>query len=149
MQVLAVKASGFQLLLPVNMVAQITGKLPVQPGNLGIPGAAGLIQWREFNLPLFRTSELFGGKESDDDSYERVVVLWPMKSAGTHSFIALTSLGPPRVVDVSGLPAADDDAEMPWALGYVNLADGLGVIPDIDALASEAWAAEDSPVNAE
>ena len=42
MQVLTVKAAGFQLLLPVNMVAQITGKLPVQPGHLEIAGARGI-----------------------------------------------------------------------------------------------------------
>ena len=72
-------------------------------------------------------------------------MLWPMKSAGSDSFVALTSLGPPRVVDATGLPAADDDAEMPWALGYVNLSEGLGVIPDIDSLARTAWTSEVIP----
>jgi hypothetical protein len=149
MQVLTVSAAGFQLLLPVNTVAQITGRLPIQQGSIGIKGAAGFVQWREFNLPLFRTSELFGRKKSDDENYERIVVLWPMKSAGSRSFIALTSLGPPRVVDISDLPAAEGDAEMPWALGYVNLADGLGVIPDIDGLARRAWGMEAASGDAE
>ena len=139
MQVLTVLATGFQVLLPVNMVAQITGPVPVKPSDLNIPGAEGSIQWREYSLPLFRTSELMGGLPQDDDQYERVVVLWPMRSAGNRSFVALTSLGPPRVMDVSELPAAEEDAEMPWALGYVSLPDGLGVVADIDALAQRAW----------
>lgn len=140
MQVLTVSARGFQLLLPVNMVAQITGPVPVVPGSLDIPGCAGTIQWREYSAPLFRTSELMGGGAADDNGYERIVVIWPMRSAGNHSFIALTSLGPPRVIDVSELPAADEDADMPWALSYVTLPDGLGVVADIDALARKAWA---------
>ncbi len=144
MQVLTVTAAGFQLLLPVNMVAQITGRMQPDPVGPPMTGVCGMVQWREFRLPLFRTSELFGGKAEDDENYERIVVLWPMKSAGRESFIGLTSLGPPRVVDVTDLPAAREDAGMPWSLGYVDLADGLGVIPDIDALARQAWTTGDS-----
>lgn len=148
MQVLTVMAKGFQLLLPVNMVAQITGPVPVKPSTLDIPGTQGMIQWREYSLPLFRTSELMGGLPQDDDQYERIVVLWPMRSAGNRSFIGLTSLGPPRVMDASELPPAEEDAEMPWALGYVSLPDGLGVVADIDSLAQRAWFTGEAPDSA-
>lgn len=139
MQVLAIPAQGFQLLVPVSMVAQVAGRLPLTPTSLDIPGAAGIIQWRQFSLPLFRTSELLGRGAADDDDFRHVVVLWPMKSAGNRSFVALTSPGPPRVIDVDDHPATDGDAGIPWVLAYVSLPEGLGVIPDIDALARRAW----------
>ncbi len=138
MQVLAIPARGIQLLVPVSMVAQVAGRLPVTPTSLDIPGAAGIIQWRRISLPLFRTSELLGGG-ADDDGFRHVVVLWPMRSAGSRSFVALTSTGPPRVIDVDDLPAADGDPGMPWTLACASLPDGLGVIPDIDALTRRAW----------
>ena len=139
MQVLSIPARGFQLLVPLSMVAQVAGRLPLSPASLDIPGAAGMIQWRQCSLPLFRTSELMGGRAADDEEFRHVVVLWPMKSAGNRSFVALTSQGPPRVIDVGDPPAADGDAGIPWALAYASLPDGLGVIPDIDALARRAW----------
>ena len=139
MQVLTVAGRGFRLLVPVSLVAQVAGRMPLTPTALDIPGAAGIVQWRNYSLPLFLTSELMGGPAGDDDGYANVVVLWPMKSAGKSSFMALTSLGPPSVIEVDELPAADGNAGKPWVLAHVRLPDGPGVIPDLDALARRAW----------
>ncbi len=139
MQILSIPARGFQLLVPVSMVAQVIARVASTPTALEIQGLDGMIRWNDLRLPLFRTSELMGGKPSDDGDYRQIVVLWPMRSAGRQSYLALTSLDTPEVVPAADWLEAEGVMPRPWALAYAAMPNGLGVIPDLDALARRAW----------
>ncbi|MGI9317155.1 MAG: chemotaxis protein CheW [bacterium] len=146
MQVLSLTAQGLKILLPVNMVAQIIGRAKlVQDPAQRFKSNAGDFRWREYSVPLLRTSELVGASESADDEYERIVVLWPMKSASSRSFIGLTSLAPPRVIEISGQPSAERPADTQYILDCVQLDGDLGLIPDIDQVSRDLF--EDSGQN--
>ncbi len=137
MQVLSLNAQGFQVLVPVNMVAQILGTAPLDTPDpklrAAMPFLCGNFSWREFQVPLFDISALHV-KASAGNDYERMVVLWPLSSAGKKGFLALTSLGPPRVVDITDEPAAGQKPDFQFMTSCVNLPDGLGVIPDLQQL---------------
>ena len=137
MQTLAIPAGAFQLLIPVNLVAQIIGTQKVDTVDIGMSAQEGGIIWRDYQVPLLRSIELMTGAAGSDSGYERIVVLWPMKSATRRSFIALTSMGPPKVIDIVSEPAPENRPDFEYALGYVELEDGLGVIPDIERISQE------------
>ncbi len=139
MQVLAIPCKRCELLVPLGMVAEVVGRVPVAPAVLDIRGFAGVIHWNGCHLPLFRTSELMGGAASDDQGYRQTVVLWPMKSAGNRSYMALTSLGTSKVIPVGELAPPEEHVMFPWALACAAMPEGLGVIPDLEALALRAW----------
>ena len=151
MQVLSIPVNNYQLLLPISMVAQIIGKVAIaDPKSVSASAAAkggevshrclyGMVKWKEYDLPLIRSSELIGQSRKADESYERMVILWPMKSATNRAFIGLTSLGAPRVVDITEQPFANINADLSYSLGVVQLDGSLGVVPDIDRLSSELF----------
>jgi len=140
MQVLTLAGQDFKVLLPVNMVAQIIGRSTVTPPSDGeFKSLAGSFRWREYGVPLLRTSELMGKSSTADEDYERIVVLWPMKSASSRSFIGLTSLAPPRVVEITDQPSAEMITEMPYALVCLQLENELAVIPDIDQVSRDLF----------
>jgi len=139
MQVLSLFADGFQVLLPVNMVAQIIGPTQVAEADPAVRGMTGKIRWREFEVPLLLTSELMAGKTGSDTGFERIVVLWPMKSAGAQGFLAMTSLGPPRVVDIEDQTAPSTMPNLDYLLGAVVLDSGIAAIPDIDRVSAELY----------
>jgi hypothetical protein len=139
MQVLSLFADGFQVLLPVSMVAQIIGRTQVIEAEPVVRGMAGKISWREFEVPLLLTSELMAAKTGKDESYERIVVLWPMKSAGNQGFLSLTSLGPPRVIDIEDQTSPAITPDLNYLMGAVVLDNGVGAIPDIDLISSDIY----------
>ena len=117
------------------MVAQILGRGPVSPiSNPALPALAGNVSWREFSVPVCRSSQLLGYDEAADRDYERVVVLWPMKSSHSRAFLGLTSLTAPRVLDVGEGSVPNDAPELSFALDYLMVDGQLGVIPDIERL---------------
>ena len=139
MQTLAIPADSFHLLIPVSLVAQIVGTQKVNPAAAKIPAQEGYIRWREFDIPLLRSAELITGASGIDSDYQRIIVLWPMKSATKRSFIALTSMGPPRVIDIVSQSAPENAPNFKYTLGYVELEDGLGVIPDVERIANTLY----------
>lgn len=140
MQVLTLAGQDFKILLPVNMVAQIIGRSTVTPPADGeFKSLAGSFRWRDYAVPLLRTSELMGKSSTADQDYERIVVLWPMKSASSRSFIGLTSLAPPRVVEITEQPSSEMITEMPYALSCLQLENELAVIPDIDQVSRDLF----------
>lgn len=140
MQALTIAGQDFKALLPVNMVAQIIGRSAVTPASDDkFKSLAGNFRWREYGVPLLRTSELMGKSSTADEDYERIVVLWPMKSASSRSFIGLTSLAPPRVVEITDQPSSEIITEMPYALGCLRLENELVVIPDIDQISRDLF----------
>ena len=141
MQVLSLTARDVKILLPVNMVAQIIGRANLfSEDELAFQSSAGTFKWREYSVPLLRTSQLMGGDESADEGYERIVVLWPMKSATSRSFMGLTSLMPPRVIDITNQPSADPPSDTPYLLDCVRVNDELALIPDIDKVSRDLFA---------
>ncbi|MBX2868506.1 MAG: hypothetical protein KTR18_07500 [Acidiferrobacterales bacterium] len=142
MQVLSLNAQGFQVLVPVNMVAQILGTSPLDAPDPdfkeSMPFLCGKFGWREFQVPLFDISALHAGVKAGSD-YERMVVLWPLASAGKKGFFALTSLGPPRVVEITDQPVAAQKPDFRFMSNCVTLSDGLGVIPDLQQLSDKYY----------
>ena len=140
MQVLSLTARDAKILLPVNLVAQIIGRASLDSNTeLKFDSSAGTFRWREYSVPLLRTSQLMGGEESADDEYERIVVLWPMKSATSRSFIGLTSLMPPRVIDITNQPSADPPADTPYLMDCVRVNNEIALIPDIDQVSRDLY----------
>ncbi len=139
MQVLALPASGFQILVPVNMVAQIVGMLPVSTADMEFRSLSGQIRWREYTVPLLKSSELLTGIPGADTNYQRIVILWPIKNTANDAFIALTSLGAPKVIDITDQPVAETAIELTYTLGLIELDSELGVIPDIGALCRDMY----------
>ena len=139
MQVLAISTSAFQVLVPVNMVAQIIGPVSVAPAESMIRGMDGEIPWREFMVPLLHTAELFTGHEGLDLGYERIVVLWPMKSAGNRGFISMTSMTAPRVIEVEDQDFSDLPADFEFCMGAVHMGDNMSLIPDLEKVSTTIY----------
>ena len=140
MQVLSISAQDLKVLLPVNMVAQIIGRSNLDPGSGDdFKSNAGHFRWREYSVPLLRTSQLMGGSQSADDNYERIVVLWPMKSATSRSFIGLTSLAPPRVVEITDQPSVTAPDEAQYVMDCLRIENELALIPDIERISRELF----------
>ncbi len=146
MQVLTLQAAGFQILIPVSMVAQIVGSVPVSTSDIEFPALAGHISWREYTVPLLKSSELMAHLAGADDDYQRIVILWPMKSTANDAFLALTSLDSPRVIDISDQQATDEGSEMDYMLGAVQLEGDPGVIPDIGQICRDLYQTGDNQV---
>jgi hypothetical protein len=144
MQVLALQAAGFQVLVPVNMVAQIVGTVPVSTSDMEFPALAGQFRWREYTVPLLKSSELMSHLAGADDDYQRIVILWPIKSTTNEDFLALTSLDSPKVIEISDQQATDELSEMDYILGAVQLEGDPGVIPDIGRICTELYQAGDN-----
>lgn len=143
MQVLSLTAQGMQIVLPVNMVAQILGKSSLaETSRADVPSLAGHVNWREFEVPVCHSSELLGLDSAADRDYERLVVLWPMKSAHPRAFLGLTSLTAPRVIDVTEQDAPEQVPNLPFALGYLDVEGELAVIPDIEQLSGLLYPAQ-------
>jgi len=144
MQVLSLNAQGFQVLVPVSMVAQILGTAPLSNPKSEVvqsmPFLCGNFQWREYQVPLFDISAMHVSGAAGS-SYERMVVLWPLASAGKRAFFALTSLGPPRVVDINEGSIAGHLPDFKYMSGSVNLPDGLGIVPDLQKLSDQYFVA--------
>lgn len=128
------------MLVPVNMVAQILGTSPLTDPDpervASMPFLCGNFQWREFQVPLFDISAMQVSGSAGSD-YERMVVLWPLASAGKKGFFALTSLGPPRVVDITDDALPGQLPDFQYVSGSVNLPDGLGIVPDLQKLSDQ------------
>lgn len=140
MQVLSLTGKGFQLLLPVNMVAQILGRTALSESVATDTGyVIGSVGWREFQVPVCASSRLLGFEPAADRDYERVVVLWPMKSAHTGAFMGLTSLTAPRVIDIVDPTSPEHPPELDFALDYLMIDGELGVIPDIERLSNTLY----------
>jgi chemotaxis signal transduction protein len=140
MQVLSISAQNLKVLLPVNMVAQIIGRTNLDPGsNHEFRSNAGQFRWREYSVPLLRTSQLMGGSQSADDDYERIVVLWPMKTATSRSFIGLTSLTPPRVVEITDHPSVEAPTDARYVMDCLRIENEVALIPDIDQVSTELF----------
>ena len=139
MQALAIPLGAFDMLIPVNMVAQITGVTDVSASELSMPNIEGNIQWRDYQVPLIRAGELISGVSGIDDGYKRIVVLWPMKTADKKSFMAFVSKSAPKVVDIVSQSAPEHHPEFNYVLGYVDLMGGLAVIPDIERISTQLF----------
>lgn len=141
MKVLAIAANNYQLLLPISMVAQIVGLDTINRSpDIQHEHLAGLVTWRGYDIPLIRSSELTGQRLNADQEFERIVILWPMKSASNRSFLALTSMTAPRVIEIDREQLISTKTRIPYSQGVVQLDDaGFGIIPDIARLAAEIY----------
>ena len=146
MQVLSLPTNSYQLLVPISMVAQIVGRSNIAESlDINHDHLAGMIVWRDYDVPLIRSSELTGQGLNADQGFERMVILWPMKSASNRAFIALTSMGAPRVIEVDTQQMISMETPVPYSIGVVELDAGLGVIPDISRLSEELYPSAIAP----
>jgi hypothetical protein len=148
MQVLSLDTHAGLILVPVSIVAQITSRTRQSALDHELPFVRNSVQWREYNVPLAFSSEMLGAVQGTDDSYLRSVVLWPMKGGAKTDLFALSSLDSPRVMDIGDDVVAapveisdlfSEDRDQGFTLGFIQLGDRLGIIPDLKRLSEKLF----------
>ena len=142
MKVLALETKLGPLLVPVSMVAEILGVMKLQQSSYQRGWILGDFHWREYLVPLVCSAGALGADMEESTQYARTVILWPMKDSSPVNFFALTGLGAPRVIDIDSEPAPDQSGitgQLDHLLGYVQLKDRIGIIPDLKNLAHEIF----------
>lgn len=133
------------LVIPAGLVAAIVGAVEAQPSGREHQWICGDFHWRGLpvlviNPAAFGAENETGGEQAQPCGYS--VILWPLKGGRADRFFALTSAGPPRVVEIDGSPASAPSAtegQPDNVLGYVALDRRTGMIPDLEKLAREIF----------
>jgi hypothetical protein len=148
MQVLSFKSKSGSILVPVGLVAQITGREGYNTRTHDLPFIRSQIRWREFEVPMVFASEMLDADVGADDSFTRSVILWPMKGCKNTELFALSSLDSPKVIEIGEDTVATDIAELEgqtnlvnnkFTMGLVKLDNQTGIIPDLMHLAGKIF----------
>lgn len=146
MQVLSITSTRGGLFIPLSIVAQVIRNSEGRDWDSELDFVESTVNWRDYSVPLVKSSELLGAGINADRNYNRAVVLWPMKSGGKTDLFALTSLDSPRVLTIdSSLESIKtaEDLELvnhnPYLLDAVEI-DGIrGFIPNLDTISSHLF----------
>ena len=126
-----------KLLLPVALVAEVTGLAEPTPLPSAPPWLTGALSWRRRFIPLLAFERVMG-RSVPVDSGLRAVVLRFLDGAPDLAFYALHAVATPRVLRVSEAVMHDLGRRSdlpPFVAARVSLGDGgAAVIPDLDLL---------------
>ena len=148
MQVLSLDTHFGLILVPVSIVAQITSRGRQSDLDYELSFIRNSIQWREYDIPLVFSSEMLGAEKGGDDAYLRSVILWPMRGGDKTDLFALSSLDSPRVIgieDDAGIAPVEigdefnENSDPEFTLGFIQLGDRLGIIPDLKRLSEKIF----------
>ena len=154
-RVVLLETSRGTLVIPATMVAEIvsTTQSPAHEPEHEHEHEwiSGDFLWRGCTVPLIDSAEIFAdvvddADDTDDtDDTERkqtkhgkyAVILLPMKERQPDEFFALCGFAAPSVIEIDDqAAAAPDTGQAPQhLLGYVQLEQRLGLVPDLNAVA--------------
>jgi chemosensory pili system protein ChpC len=133
---LLVPIAGRNLLLPTVTVAEMVPYTPPH-SELDAPDwYLGAFVWRELAVPLISFEVINGESRPQVTAHSRVAVLNNTGINDELPFIALPTLGIPRLARVSQeeINQIVDAVKKPFELMHVSVAGERAVIPDIDSL---------------
>ncbi len=155
MRVVVLETSRQPLVIPATMVAEVIST--TQPAmHEHEPGhehewIGGAVEWRGFTVPVINAAVFANDDAADADDTDAAdagsnqtkhrkyaVILLPMKHRQPDEFFALSSFAAPSVIEIDDQPAAapTDTGQPPkHLLGYVQLKQRLGLVPDLHTLA--------------
>ena len=150
-RVVLLETSRGTLVIPATMVAEIVST-PQSPAHESKhehehEWISGDFLWRGCTVPLINNAVVFADvvDDADDtDDAERkqtkhgkyAVILLPMKERQPDEFFALCGFAAPSVIEIDDQAVAPDTGQAPQhLLGYVQLEQRLGLVPDLNALA--------------
>ena len=153
-RVVLLETSRGTLVIPATMVAEIVST-PQSPAHEAEhehehKWISGDFLWRGCTVPLIDSGAIFAdvvddAAADDTDDTERkqtkhgkyAVILLPMKERQPDEFFALCGFAAPSVIEIDDqAAAAPDTGQAPQhLLGYVQLEQRLGLVPDLNAVA--------------
>ena len=130
--------TGGYLLVPNTLVAEIVVSQKVLPAENQAQWMAGIVQWRDQELPLISYEALRGIEEAPRvEKGSRYVVLHAINSEGRYAYYAVLIQGIPHLMLVTRNKINNDSAHSQtdqYVASYVDIEGTQAVIPDIDAL---------------
>ena len=131
---LMITVAGGRLLLPNANVSEIITAANREPIADAPPWLLGRVRWRGWRVPLVSMSLLAGLAARDDSPNAKVAVLKGMSANPRLPYIAILSIGFPRLTTVSPenlVATALGDIPMPGMRTGVMLNDQSAFIPDL------------------
>ncbi len=142
MQALLIDHDPYSLVIPVDLVAEIVGKVSIRPTRYSLDWVIGHFKWRKLRVPMLSISALLGLPDDDTTNWNRVVVIWPMKGGAKTDFFALICQETPRVVEISDSDAVDAEQiadSVANSLGFIKSGDKVAVIPDLKSITTRLF----------
>lgn len=133
---LVVPLKGLLLLLPNTLVAEVTDYVEPSPLPSAPEWLRGMMPWRGRSVPTVDMLAVTG-RGKDRQKAKRAVVLNTLNGNTELPFIAISSHGIPRLVEVKGdmiQPLKEEEASINGVACRVLLADHQVAIPDVDTL---------------
>ena len=134
--VLLVPTGNGRLVLPSGMVCEVVQNIEILPTPGTKDWVLGYCIWRNVPVPMISFERLLGTKEADIEM-KRMVIMYPLPGREEYDYFGIATNGQPR----SGKVGADvkitkvlTDMPQRYVSAAVELPDGLGIIPDFQAL---------------
>ena len=123
------------VLLPNTAIAEVVGYQEPESGDSGPEWFLGMLNWRDYRVPVISFESAIGGQVSTATSDSRIAVLNTLNGNSKVPYIGFLSQGIPHlrlVNDSSILP--DNEVSVPAAsvASYARLEEEAVMIPDID-----------------
>ena len=134
---LLIPLKGEQVLLPNTTVAEVVSYQKPEPTQDGPEWFLGMVNWRDYRVPVFSFEAAIGGKVATPTSRSRIVVLNTLNGNARLPYIGLLSQGIPhlQVVGMNAImPNNDISVPSPTVASYALLGNQPVMVPNIDDL---------------
>jgi chemosensory pili system protein ChpC len=132
-----IQAAEERLLLPNATVAEVLGRVPVEPIADAPAWLPGQISWHGWRVPLVSFAQLTGLGEESVVASSKIVVLKALGGNEAMPYFALLTQSFPRLVSVprDGLLADATEEQLPNGVRMrVLLGDEAALLPDLESI---------------